>query len=443
MVLRCSLLLLLLSPFTAYSYGYIYKSGKFLYSSRQIAESQSFIAESNFNKNFMRHEKCHPIQLPRHTMSLNMLEEHSFEDIDVEASDLYAEETEVPMESSPMRQLKLEFNCDVIDSDELSEVILELGPLSVSVEAIKEKDSYLNDESKWGDLQKTRSWATALLRVNFPSSYDVDGVIETIKEIYGDQVHGEIVENVENIDWVSEVQKEWKPQIIDDLTIKFPWHSTLDVANPTLHNLVLEGGAAFGTGDHPTTRLCTRWLSQNIKSMREGCEVKSIDVLDYGCGSAILGLAALRYGATRAVGVDIDKDALVSAKNNCQMNGLSMELYITSEEKNENLSNEERSILMNSFRGKTSEFEFADETAIGGHRFDLTVANILAPILINLAPILADYTVAGGKIALSGVVAKQADTVVATYSKYFENMSVEAVEGDWVLITGNKVTGNQ
>ena len=182
----------------------------------------------------------------------------------------------------PMRQISLIFDCDRIDPDEISELLLELGTLSVSVEVQDEKAGVLNDEENWMDLVKTKSWATAILRANVPSSFDVAALTSTIRSVYSEHPLDIKLGDIEDKDWVVHVQQMWKPQVIGDITIRFPWHEEL--VDSTTHSLTLEGGAAFGTGDHPTTRLCCKWLQDNIK------KIPNPTVLDYGCGSAILGL---------------------------------------------------------------------------------------------------------------------------------------------------------
>jgi ribosomal protein L11 methyltransferase len=230
--------------------------------------------------------------------------------------------------------------------------------------------------------------------------------------------------DIEDTDWVSQVQASWKPQVIDDLTIRFPWHDPDETK--TKMELVLEGGAAFGTGDHPTTRLCCRWLARNINAN------KDMNVLDYGCGSAILGLAALRYGATSADGTDIDLDALISASRNCINNNLSMNLYLADDSE----LDEVQSIVMNQLRGSNSNVNFLTVAEIENKKYDLVVANILAPILISLAPQLAKHTKPGGKIALSGLVIQQKEVLIKRYSEFFDDVILEESEDDWILITG-------
>ena len=340
----------------------------------------------------------------------------------------------------PLRQMKIRFDCDEVNSEEVSELLFEVGVLSVSVEGETERPEVLNDETKWSDLQRTKSWATALLRANFPSSFDSNGLRDILAAAYPGTRFELTIEDVADLDWVSEVQKNWQPQVINELTIRFPWHEPGLVT--TSKQLVLEGGAAFGTGDHPTTRLCCRWLAQCLGEESKGsAPVRS--VLDYGCGSGILGLAALRFGgpgAVRAVGVDIDKDALASCLNNCRLNGLHMDLYLAHDEEEEGgeggaALSETQSVSMNQLRGWSGDFPSVTSLT---ESFDLVAANILAPILLYLAPQLAQRCKPGGCIALSGLVEKQAAKVCERYAEFFDSVRVEEVEEGWVVVTGTR-----
>lgn len=262
-------------------------------------------------------------------------------------------------------------------------------------------------------------------RANFPESFESDTLKEIILTAYPNANIDMEVIDIEDTDWVTQVQSSWKPQIIDDLTIRFPWHDPSETQ--TKMELVLEGGAAFGTGDHPTTRLCCKWLARNIESNK-----KNIEVLDYGCGSAILGLAALKYGASKADGTDIDLDALISASRNCINNNLSMDLYLADDSE----LDEVQSIVMNQLRGSNSNVNFLPVSKIQDKKYDLVVANILAPILISLAPQLAKHTKQNGKIALSGLVIQQKDVLINRYAEFFDDVILEESEDDWILITG-------
>jgi ribosomal protein L11 methyltransferase len=361
-------------------------------------------------------------QISRRSTSLRML-------TDIDDADYQNEsDAELYTSTAALRQLQVRFNCETVDSDVISEVLFEAGVLSVSVEVEDMLEDVYNDEKKWGDLQKTRSWKTAMLRANIPSSFDSAGLIDILQAVFEKDLLETCIVDVEQKDWVKSVQQNWLPQVIGDLTVKFPWHE--DVESTTRYELILQGGAAFGTGDHPTTRLCTRWIQRSINNAGG----RGLSILDVGTGSGLLGLAALRYGAVKAVGTDIDKDALVNALMNCEQNKLSMELYLASED--DCVSDEEKSIAMLSSRG--SNYEFPNVSQLKEEEFDLTVANILAPILITLAPAIAANTKSGGLVALSGLVTQQADRVISEYSKYFVDMKVEEAEEDWVVVTGKR-----
>ena len=340
----------------------------------------------------------------------------------------YAPESDFQPGDGALRQLQVRFNCEEIDSELISEVLFEAGVLSVSVEVEQLVDDVYTNEKRWSDLQRSKSWRTAFLRANIPSSFDAQAVIELLHTVFEDDKVEVSVVDVENKDWVKSVQQDWRPQVVGDLTIKFPWHQ--DVSTNTTFELILQGGAAFGTGDHPTTRLCCRWLQEAIG----GNPHSKLSVLDYGTGSGLLGLAALLYGASEAVGTDIDKDALVNAQFNCVQNNLTMDLYFVTEE--DCSSFEEKSVAMMSSR--RSDYDFPAVHELGDKKFDITVANILAPILVDLAPTLAARTMPGGLIALSGLVEAQAGRVIDAYSSYFEGIRISDSEDDWVVITGKR-----
>ncbi len=125
----------------------------------------------------------------------------------------------------------------------------------------------------------------------------------------------------------------WPPIVIGSLLLRFPWHTEADVTRVTSgsaaeHELVLEGGMAFGTGEHATTQLCCSWLENVIPSVR--AEGGGARVLDYGAGSGVLGLAALRFGASSATGVEIDRDSILAASANAKLNALHFPCYLPS-----------------------------------------------------------------------------------------------------------------
>jgi ribosomal protein L11 methyltransferase len=190
-------------------------------------------------------------------------------------------------------------------------------------------------------------------------------------------------------------QSQFDPiRISERLWITPTWHESPD---PSAVNLQLDPGLAFGTGSHPTTRLCLQWLDAHIK----GGET----VLDYGCGSGILAIAALKLGAGHTVGTDIDPQAIRSSLDNAQQNGVSADFYLP------------------------------DALPAGQH--DVVVANILANPLRMLGELLASHVKTGGKIVLSGILAEQADELSAIYSTWFE-MDAPVFDEGWTRLTGTK-----
>lgn len=171
-----------------------------------------------------------------------------------------------------------------------------------------------------------------------------------------------------------------------------------DAVDPVV--VFLDPGLAFGSGTHPTTALCLQWLdSQDITGKR---------LVDFGCGSGILAIAALKLGAGSAFGIDHDPQALIASEQNAQENGVAGRLSLT------------------------------ESNAPVGAQADIVIANILASILIDLAEQIGSLVRPGGQIALSGILAEQAAAVMAAYSGSFELETPREQEG-WVLIAGRKI----
>lgn len=202
------------------------------------------------------------------------------------------------------------------------------------------------------------------------------------------------VERVEDADWVRLTQSQFQPmQITPRLWVVPSWHELPDAAAV---NIVLDPGVAFGTGAHPTTRLCLRWLDAVV--------TPDADVLDYGCGSGILAIAAMKLGARSACGIDIDPQAVLAAQHNAARNRVAADFAAA-----------------------------ADDAPVKPAR--IVVANILANPLTVLAPLLARLTLPGGRIALSGILVGQAQSVLDAYSGNFAMQSADHDDG-WVLLTG-------
>ena len=232
-------------------------------------------------------------------------------------------------------------------------------------------------------------WDRCRLTALFPEEADISAALERS----GVTASAASLDRLDDADWVSLTQRQFEPiRAGERLWIVPTWH---EPPRPGDVNVVLDPGAAFGTGSHPTTRLCLAWLEQTVRP--------GDSVLDYGCGSGILGIAALKLGAASATGVDVDPLALEAARYNSSRNGVTLAVQDAQRE------------LAGAFR--------------------VTVANILANPLRMLAPVIASHTLPQGRIALAGILAEQADAVISAYAPWAA-MTVTASDGPWVLVSG-------
>ena len=202
-------------------------------------------------------------------------------------------------------------------------------------------------------------------------------------------------ETVEEQNWVQLTQAQFEPiRISERLWIVPSWH---DAPDPNALSLVLDPGMAFGTGSHPTTRLCLEWLERSVTGGES--------VLDYGCGSGILAIAAGRLGAGEVTGIDIDPQAVQAAMANAERNEVSA--------------------------------RFTDASHPVEGQFDLVVANILANPLRALAPAICGHVRPGGRLALSGILEEQAEDLIAFYAPYI-SLRVAGIREGWVCLAGTK-----
>jgi ribosomal protein L11 methyltransferase len=295
-----------------------------------------------------------------------------------------------------MAWISLKLAAEGDGAETLADALMDAGALSVSIEdrdagTDAEQAQFgepgLDDPKAW-----QRNWVVALLEADA----DVAALIAQLK-LPADIEHE--IEVVPEQDWVRLTQSQFEPiPISDRLWIVPSWHDAADfVSTPEAIVLVLDPGLAFGTGSHPTTRLCLKWLEQNLRPEES--------VLDYGCGSGILAIAAKKLGAGNVVGTDVDAQAITASRNNAENN-------------------------------LTEAAFFLPDTLPAGE-FDVLVANILTNPLKALMPLLAGRVKAGGHIALSGILAEQAEEVLAIYSAFFD-MRLWATEDGWVCLTGTK-----
>jgi ribosomal protein L11 methyltransferase len=277
------------------------------------------------------------------------------------------------------------------EAESLSEALLAAGALSVDLEdalagtaAERAVFDEPGEQGKW-----TRLRVTAL----FSTPAEAEQRIRQACAACGLQIPAHEMRTLGDEDWVRRSQQQFAPiRVSERLWIVPSWHVPPD---PHAVNVLLDPGLAFGTGSHASTRLCLRWLERNIAG--------GDNVLDYGCGSGVLAIAALKLGARRAVGVDIDRQAVAAASANAERNGVDA-----------------------AFHDSHQRLDF---------NADMVVANILANPLKLLAPLLARLCRSRGRLALSGLLAHQAEEVRAAYETWFELENVEEEEG-WICLSG-------
>lgn len=280
-------------------------------------------------------------------------------------------------------------------ADELSDALLEVGALSVSVEdrfSDTEQEQALYGEP--GMPAPRRAWAQSLLRVLFTDETQADAALAALlAEGALTDLHDVQQATVEDQDWVRLTQSQFQPvSIADALWIVPSWHEPPATSAPIIR---LDPGLAFGTGTHPTTRLCLEWLVRH--------PLQGQSVLDYGCGSGILAIAAAKFGAARVVGVDIDPDAVRSTEANAADNTVSLVAGLPD--------------------------------AVAGERFDVVVANILSAPLKLLAPAIAAHVKPAGALVLSGILERQSEELIAAYAPYAALQVDQALDG-WVCLAG-------
>ncbi|TWX46376.1 50S ribosomal protein L11 methyltransferase [Colwellia hornerae] len=241
-------------------------------------------------------------------------------------------------------------------------------------------------------------WHNTVVMGLFDASHDMDKTITYLKSIHPDKNNMAYkLEQLEDKDWEREWMDNFHPMKFGErLWICPSWR---EVPDPTAVNVMLDPGLAFGTGTHPTTALCLTWL--------DGLDLVGKTVVDFGCGSGILSLAALKLGAKKVIGIDIDPQALQASKANAERNGIADRLAL---------------------------FLPKDQPSF---KADVVVANILAGPLRELAPTIIEFVAPNGQLALSGVLEEQANELQNIYSQWCE-MDAIAVQDEWVRLSGKK-----
>ena len=277
----------------------------------------------------------------------------------------------------------------------LSDELMEVGALSTAIEdayAGTDKEQPIFDEP---NEPSAEIWEQSLIIAMFDADTDVDAAVALLPENMRPVKEAYTVTSVADQDWVKLTQSQFDPiHVSERLWITPTWH---EAPTDGSINIELDPGLAFGTGSHPTTFLCLRWLDAN---MPQGAAV-----LDYGCGSGILAITAAKLGAGKVVGVDIDKQAIRASHDNAAQNQVNIEVYLP------------------------------DAQPEG--QFDVVVANILANPLRMLGQMLAGRVKNGGQIVLSGILAEQVEEISALYQQWFD-MKPATIQDGWACLFGTK-----
>lgn len=297
----------------------------------------------------------------------------------------------------PWLQLKLE--TPPLLTEHYEDLLLQAGACAVTLEDAADQPLF---EPERGT---TPLWDRTCIIGLFDAETDMNQVLTQIKlghqRIAPDSpLPAYKTELVEDKDWEREWMDNYHPMQFGQRLWVCP--SSKPVPDPSATNLMLDPGLAFGTGTHPTTALCLEWLEQQ--------DLTSATLIDYGCGSGILGIAALLLGATHMIGIDIDPQALQASRDNAQRNQIDasrVELYYPPQ-----LTQQHPHLSV-----------------------DLLVANILAGPLVELAPTLQALLKPGAKLALSGVLATQTEQLIEAYQPWFE-LDAPVLRDEWVRLTG-------
>jgi ribosomal protein L11 methyltransferase len=309
----------------------------------------------------------------------------------------------------PLYELTL-LACEA-DVEILSDALMEVEALSVSVEDADADTEH--EEALWGEPGMPvprEAWQRSTIKSLFPDEAEaLEAVTLILAQDWAADIHVQGIQPVDEQDWVRLTQSQFQPvPITDQFWIVPTWHEVPAGATVAMR---LDPGLAFGTGTHPTTRMCLKWLAQNVPSYR------GKPVLDYGCGSGILAIGALLHGARHADAVDIDPAAVDATLANADANV-------------SHLKNEQGELPL--------AVGLPELVGQAQGAYPVVLANILATPLKMLAPLLAGHVAPGGHLVLAGILARQEDELKAAYAEAGLQLQVANEEEGWILMTAHK-----
>lgn len=283
------------------------------------------------------------------------------------------------------------------EAEALSEALLDAGAISVTIEDALADTAQEVAQYAEPDWDAPAAWHRNRLEVLIPQDADADAILCEAAHAAGlAALPGRRTRHIEEADWVQRCQAQFAPLLLGErLWIVPSWHTATADAGAVV--VRLDPGLAFGTGSHPTTRLVLEWLARSLRHDAD----RAPRVLDYGCGSGILAIAAGKLGASQIDAVDTDPQALIATRDNARRNAVALRALLPVE--------------------------------LPDGEYDMVVANILANPLIRLAPLFAQRLRRAGRLALSGLLENQAAEVIAAYAPAFD-AHVAAQEDGWVLV---------
>jgi ribosomal protein L11 methyltransferase len=288
---------------------------------------------------------------------------------------------------------------------------MELGALSISVaDAQADTPDEIPLYGEPGMIPDQEAWQESVVQALFDNALwqqfpqHTEAILaELVQSGLAVDVYTETM--IEEQNWVALTQAQFEPIAITSRMWVVPsWHETPQGLPEGAICLAVDPGLAFGTGSHPTTRLCLQWLEK----LSDAGSLLDHSVLDYGCGSGILAIAAKKLGSGLCVGVDIDPQAIVAGTQNALVNGVDVAFYLP----------DHAQVLP---------------------KFEIVLANILANPLQVLAPAIASFLAPNAFLALSGILERQADDVIAAYAPWIDLEIGDVVDG-WVLLTGHRLS---
>ena len=300
-----------------------------------------------------------------------------------------------------MSWLELSLTIHAAQQTSVEAALEDLGALSIT---LQDANAETPDERAIFEpgVGETPLWNDIVLQALFVAGIDRNGLVQALGDLVPELAPDQLTfREVADQDWTRAWMDTYRPMRFGQRLWIYPWNVEPPTDEPSTVVVRLDPGLAFGTGTHPTTALCLEWL--------DNADLAGKTVVDYGCGSGVLAIAALKLGAARVIGVDNDEQALTASRDNAQRNGVAekLDLYLP------------------------PHFPHVQSDAL--------VANILAGPLYELAPVFAQNLLPGGALALSGILDGQHDELLARYSQWFDALEATRRDG-WVRIGGTRKT---